>query len=371
MKQFKELQTVVDEYQIQIVTTKETEAEKASYRFKIINEILDTEKSYVNYLVSIDEFYIEPLTLFSNSEEPIITKEDIQKIFLNIKEIKDTNIQFFIELEKRVENWDITKKLGDLFETFVPQFQRAYTHYLEHYSIASKHKVIVQERNKKSHDLTFEKLLVYIRQFKTTSNKSLEDLLIMPVQRIPRYEMLLNQLKQKTPDGHEDKTLLEKALVDIISLDKHLNENNRLFEILADLPNKILGYEKIQENEERRLLCYGKSVLVSPKKILDCQLYFCTDKIIICKDASKGKRKSILKGEKNTPPSELLKIVKVFDFDNDMRFRILESSLINEMDYKNVIEITQEKDSKLVINLIPETKEFFDKITEILKSKMK
>jgi len=54
-----------------------------------------------------------------------------------------------------------------------------------------------------------------------------------------------------------------------------------------------------------------------------------------------------------------------------MRFRILESSLINEMDYKNVIEITQEKDSKLVINLIPETKEFFDKITEILKSKMK
>eukprot|EP01051_Picozoa_sp_SAG22_P011905 SAG22_NODE_1186_length_5219_cov_345.307227_4_plen_103_part_00 len=40
----------------------------------------------------------------------------------------------------------------------------------------------------------------------------LETLLIRPIQRIPRYEMLLSELLKNTPDGHSDKPSVAAAL---------------------------------------------------------------------------------------------------------------------------------------------------------------
>ena len=42
--------------------------------------------------------------------------------------------------------------------------------------------------------------------------KQLANLLIMPVQRMPRYVLLLQSLLAKTPEWHRDKELLERGL---------------------------------------------------------------------------------------------------------------------------------------------------------------
>jgi hypothetical protein len=72
----------------------------------------------------------------------------------------------------------------------------------------------------------------------------LNALLITPVQRIPRYKMLLEEVIKSTPDGHPDKDNLEKALKEIESVAWHINEQLREHEdglMLLDIQNSLQG----------------------------------------------------------------------------------------------------------------------------------
>lgn len=60
------------------------------------------------------------------------------------------------------------------------------------------------------------------------SQLNLEGYLLLPIQRIPRYKMLLEQLVSSTPlllDGHDDP--IERALDEIASLATNMNEGKR------------------------------------------------------------------------------------------------------------------------------------------------
>ena len=52
----------------------------------------------------------------------------------------------------------------------------------------------------------------------------LNALLITPVQRIPRYKMLLEDVIKNTPDCHPDKRSLKEALEQIDALAWHIND---------------------------------------------------------------------------------------------------------------------------------------------------
>jgi len=72
----------------------------------------------------------------------------------------------------------------------------------------------------------------------------LNALLITPVQRIPRYKMLLEELIKSTPEGHPDKTNLESALKEIESVAWHINEQLREHEeglLLLNIQNSLQG----------------------------------------------------------------------------------------------------------------------------------
>ncbi len=51
--------------------------------------------------------------------------------------------------------------------------------------------------------------------------------LIMPVQRIPRYQLLLRELDKVTEEGHPEKQHLGEALQKIEHIAKHVNEEKR------------------------------------------------------------------------------------------------------------------------------------------------
>jgi hypothetical protein len=55
-------------------------------------------------------------------------------------------------------------------------------------------------------------------------NHSLSSLLVSPIQRIPRYQLLIADLIKNTPDSHEDKALLQTAYSKMISFANSLNE---------------------------------------------------------------------------------------------------------------------------------------------------
>jgi hypothetical protein len=76
--------------------------------------------------------------------------------------------------------------------------------------------------------------------------QTLESLLIMPIQRVPRYQLLLAELRRQTPAGHADEAQLVRAEEVVGATARHINEHVRarqnheaLLGIQAELGNEV------------------------------------------------------------------------------------------------------------------------------------
>jgi hypothetical protein len=82
-----------------------------------------------------------------------------------------------------------------------------------------------------------------------TEGQKLPFLLITPVQRIPRYNLLLQELIKKTPEGHADHTYIIQALGKIKEITDHVNfsvreqENRVKLLKIAEDTKKYIGFE--------------------------------------------------------------------------------------------------------------------------------
>jgi len=68
--------------------------------------------------------------------------------------------------------------------------------------------------------------------------------LILPVQRIPRYELLLREYVKNTPEGHPEREVLLSAFAKIQKIAQHINESKRRVENMSKvlaIQNKIEG----------------------------------------------------------------------------------------------------------------------------------
>ena len=82
----------------------------------------------------------------------------------------------------------------------------------------------------------------------------------MPVQRIPRYVLLLRELKKNTPPDHPETESLAVALTKIESIGTHINESKRQVEQMSkllDIQNRLKNKEFVIFKPDRRLIKEG------------------------------------------------------------------------------------------------------------------
>jgi len=114
--------------------------------------------------------------------------------------------------------------------------------------------------------------------------------LIQPVQRVPRYEMLLMDLAKNTWDTHTDLEQLKVALQNIKELATHINTQKKVFEEaqrMLEIQNKIgIKYELIQPD---RHICLdiNVSLFKSEKKREEVHCLLMDDAIIFWEDQDK------------------------------------------------------------------------------------
>lgn len=119
-----------------------------------------------------------------------------------------------------------------------------------------------------------------------TSNLTLQSLLIQPVQRLPRYKMLLEQLLKNTDKDHMDYTALERALGKIgetvlfINEKKREHENNKVDKEVKGLMGTRAFYDLNLKNRKFILAKYLTMTKDSSKSIRS-YVYFFADVIII------------------------------------------------------------------------------------------
>eukprot|EP00028_Trichosphaerium_sp_Am-I-7-wt_P004694 CAMPEP_0168522080 /NCGR_PEP_ID=MMETSP0405-20121227/9081_1 /TAXON_ID=498012 /ORGANISM="Trichosphaerium sp, Strain Am-I-7 wt" /LENGTH=984 /DNA_ID=CAMNT_0008543507 /DNA_START=26 /DNA_END=2980 /DNA_ORIENTATION=+ len=222
-------------------------------RTKIAGEILSTEETFVKSLQTMIQYYKAPLAKAG------FLVEALKKMFDDIELLLNFNIQLLKEFKERIPNWGPITKIGDVFTKMAP-FLKMYSKYSNNYQSAIvEYKRIVKE-NDKFRDT--------VEQSKISSKMKLElpDYFIMPIQRVPRYVMLIADLLKHTEEAHPDHENLIKALELLRQIASSINEGVRKWDnakIIANLgkganlegliaPHRYLITEGVVKTEEKK-----------------------------------------------------------------------------------------------------------------------
>lgn len=166
----------------------------------VLMEIMNTEEAYINDLKNCIQFVIDPLDIQSQTSIPIIPAEAVKSIFSTIPLVYDLNKKLFDLLCKRVSRWHIREDIGDIFSQFAPML-KMYIAFVSNYGQSVK-----QIATLKKERPWFNSFIKHIQQNKAI--RGLESYLILPVQRLPRYVLLLREMQKHTPKTHTDHKLL-------------------------------------------------------------------------------------------------------------------------------------------------------------------
>jgi hypothetical protein len=219
--------------------------ESKDQRTNIAEEILSTETHFLDVIENMINRYRETILFRMELFGSSITKEMVMDIFGNLEMIIPINKQLQSDLQTAVDHWNEQSTLGDIFIRVAPFF-RMYNQYSTRYD----HALTTLTKCMKN-----EEFLALVEEIDTTTKlgSRLESLLIAPIQRIPRYNLLLQELRKATPEGHPDCQHLDKAIP-----------------VLQDVANYINSNMSAVENQEKllSLSLAGAQSLLKPHRVL-------------------------------------------------------------------------------------------------------
>jgi hypothetical protein len=193
------------------------------FRDRVADEILKSEREYVSSLLKCADLYLKP---FRSSKA--VSKEQVTEVFSGVFEtIVLLSRTLLSDLELRMTKWSPDTLLGDIFIKIV-DFMKVYVGYIENFDTSIR---VRQELLKsKRYRALLEKCAG-----EPGERHDLASFLIMPVQRLPRYILLLRELYKHTPPTHADEPLLAKAVEKVSAVAEFVNEKKRSAEQLMQL----------------------------------------------------------------------------------------------------------------------------------------
>lgn len=217
-------------------------------RTHIANEILHTERTYVEGLELIERVFYQPL-LHSLKTQPagqaLLSKKSLQDIFANLIDLLNVNRELLRQLEGRIvkRTWNPkTDCLGDIFCDMAPFF-KMYSLYVKNFNSALS--VI---SNQIQRHPPFAQFLKDPKVTSQCKGLSFEAYLILPVQRIPRYKLLIEDMLKNTPIFHKDYQGLAKALDLVKKVAVFVNETIRQHEMFMEMlriQKSLVGFNEV------------------------------------------------------------------------------------------------------------------------------
>eukprot|EP01102_Stenamoeba_stenopodia_P005953 TRINITY_DN1665_c0_g6_i1.p1 TRINITY_DN1665_c0_g6~~TRINITY_DN1665_c0_g6_i1.p1 ORF type:complete len:1297 (+),score=336.71 TRINITY_DN1665_c0_g6_i1:314-4204(+) len=259
-----------------------------NHRTNIAKEILSTEMSYVGGLKQLIWKFFKPLSNSATTRKPMINQTELKTIFSNIEVIYNYNSVLLEGLENRLKNWSATQRIGDIFIKMT-DYLRCYVEYVNNY----QHALDLLNKLRKERPALHN----FLRKQETSKecrSLPLDGFLITPVQRIPRYELLLRDLLKQTWTSHVDYQELTAALQKVKETNVFINEKKRESEGLEKLfaiDSKMVGNKNGSLFEASRRWIKDGSVLRVKKgpKLKQGWLHLFNDILIL--SSPKGRKK--------------------------------------------------------------------------------
>ncbi|TNN88400.1 Proto-oncogene vav [Liparis tanakae] len=204
-----------------------------------LSEIKQTEEKYTETLESIEKYFLNPLRKFFSAAE-------IDKVFVNIPELVKVHKSLMVDVQDSILN----KNALNLYQIFISYKERLliYGMYCSQVEIAiAVLDLICKEK---------EDVRVKLEECSKRANNgkfTLRDLLVVPMQRVLKYHLLLQELVKHTHDA-ADKSNLKIALDAMKDLAQFVNEVKRDNETLREIDQ----YQRSIENLNQPLISYGR-----------------------------------------------------------------------------------------------------------------
>lgn len=326
-------------------------------RQRIVRELVDTEKSYVHSLYTMMTCYLLPLrarasmlslsdrmvptseqsSYFQNAlrninaslniptvvklkkkrakellggsggkdklakdKKPLLSMQDHKTIFSQTEVIYNFNNHFLQTIQERLARWHYEQTIGDIFLS-VMDFYKVYTECVNGYSAAMMTLTACESNKKFSHFMEDCNRAAA----EMGGLRSLPSYLIQPVQRLPRYVLLLKDLLKHTDESHPDFANLTKATQRMCDVAQMVDERHKQAELLNhmfQIQNETKGlsrgydYSTVDSAEittiatgsllapHRRLTKWGKlcfSIEGKSPRMEEVQCYLFTDLLLL------------------------------------------------------------------------------------------
>lgn len=223
-------------------------------RKHVYQEILTTERTYIRSLKLFMQSYIMPM-------EALVSRELFQQSRQAVRNILDINEPILEKLEtifKRARNGE-PEGVEDVFIANAQVF-KLYVQYVERYGKILKDVNELTETNEKFS--SFAKSVHEFLKEKGERATTIKSFLIMPVQRLPRYKLLLGELLKKTPPHMESFEKIKTALGKINEMADYVNIKKK--EIFNSLQAREL-YKRFKLKDlvhpSRKLLMFTECII--------------------------------------------------------------------------------------------------------------
>eukprot|EP01132_Coremiostelium_polycephalum_P002890 gene2890-3592_t len=265
--------------------TKDKKSHDLMQRTYLAQEILSTEKKYINNLNRIITIFILPLRDKANGKDKILSLDEINTIFSNIEIIFGVHKTFLSDFESRIEKWTDTQKIGDIFLKMAP-YLRSYTQYSNSYNNS-----MLTIRSLQKSNPAFDSFLSKCLLKPASKGLNLQSYLIMPIQRIPRYRLLLEQIIKFSLESHVDYPDLKSALELISSVAGELDERLLQYQIahkVLDIQNSLNGLDEDIVKPTRVFLKEGDLKKISDRVVNTRHFFLFNDLLIYSKKEGKN-----------------------------------------------------------------------------------
>lgn len=237
-----------------------------------LTEIKQTEEKYTETLESIEKYFLNPLKKFFSASE-------IDKVFVNIPDLVKLHKSLMIDVQDSILN----KNALNLYQIFISYKERLliYGIYCSHVEIAI---AVLDLICKEKEDVRLK--LEECSKRANNGKFTLRDLLVVPMQRVLKYHLLLQELVKHTHDA-ADKSNLKIALDAMKDLAQFVNEVKRDNETLREIDQ----YQRSIENLNQPLLSFGRPkgdgevrmVSSVDKRKQDRHIFLFDVAVIVCK----------------------------------------------------------------------------------------
>ena len=271
------------------------EDKKKIHRVNILQEILNTERDYVETLSTL--VHVQTMLLKHN----VVSEEENEYLFANITEILTIHRNNSNDLNSRLlsfgdeECWNAS--VGDIFLKLADSLS-IYIEYINNENVQAT--TAESCAHKKLFINTLYREIPEIED-KTLGLNRLRSLLITPMQRLCKYPLLLRELIHATENSHSDSSNLLFALEKLQEAAMAVNEEKKVqdqiqkMQSIADSLDNAKGFEINSKN--RVFIKEGDLLKISKGKTQERHFYLFNDLIIYGSKSLMKSGKIFMKGK--------------------------------------------------------------------------